>query len=87
MFDRGIIVIIVAGAIIGVALGIFGLNISMSLWWYLDIPLIILVNIFRYNIADFFIDWYKDIKKGGLINIVKPEQKIKEKRKSKRKYI
>jgi len=88
MFDRGTVVIIAAGAIIGAGLGIFGLNISMPLWWYLDVPLIILVNIFRYKLADFFVDWYKDIKKGGVINVIIPEQKIKEKQtKSKRKYI
>ena len=88
--DRGTLVIIIAGAIIGAGLGIFGLNISMPLWWYLDIPLIILVNIFRYELADFFVDWYKDIKKGGMVNIIIPTQKIKDnnlKRRFKRKYI
>jgi len=50
--DKGLLVVIIGGMIIGGALGIFGLNITMPLWWYIDIPSVIILNAYRNVIAD-----------------------------------
>jgi hypothetical protein len=51
---KGLWVVILGGAVIGAGLGAAGLNITMPLWWYIDIPLVVILNWFRNDISDFF---------------------------------
>ncbi len=48
------IVLIGGGAIIGAGLGLLGLNITMPLWWFIDIPAILFISFNQENIWNFF---------------------------------
>jgi len=84
-------VVIIGGGLIGLGLGVMGITFNMPLWWFLNLPLIMLLNQFSGEIGDFFSDWYNDIIKGEVVNIIIPREENKEKRKehakSKKKYI
>ena len=45
LLKRTKMIIIAIGAIIGLVLGLFGITVNETLWWYIDIPLVLLSQI------------------------------------------